>query len=337
MSNDAPRDRPVIALRFDLRGPEFGPSHAELFAGMLELAEYADGNGIDRVHVSEHHHSSDGYLPAVFPALAAIAARTRRVRIRPSLIVLPLHDPIRVAEDAAVVDNISNGRLDITVGAGYREIEFQMLGRSFRDRGTRLRQGVAALRQAWKGEPFEFEGRPVLVRPLPVQDGGPPLIMGGSTARTAHRAAEIADGYDPANPELLDVYLEACEALGRDPGEHLRRVGPFFLHVAEDPDRDRALLARHVQHEMQQYASWSADSAHIGRNAPEVGLDSVWDVGSHLVLTPDEAIDLVRSFPADSLLTLNPLSGGTPPELAQESLRLFVEKVLPGVTASSMP
>ncbi|MFT4230528.1 MAG: LLM class flavin-dependent oxidoreductase [Microbacterium sp.] len=335
MSNDAPRTLPVIALRFDLRGPDFGPSHAELFAGMLELAEYADRSGIDRVHVSEHHHATDGYLPSVFPALAAVAARTRRVRIRPSLIVLPLHDPIRVAEDAAVVDNISGGRLDVTVGAGYREIEFRMLGRSFHDRGTRLRRGVEALRQAWTGEPFEFEGRPVLVRPLPVQPGGPRLIMGGSTPRTARRAAEVADGYDPASPELLDVYLAECAALGKEPGEHLRRAGPFFLHVAEDPERERALLARHVQHEMQQYASWSADSAHIGRNAPDVPLESVWRVGSHQVLTPDEAIELIGALPGDSLLTLNPLAGGTPPALAQESLRLIVERVLPAVAAAA--
>lgn len=334
MNGSAPRSRPVIALRFDLRRTEFGPSHAELFEGMLELAEYADDNGLDRIHVSEHHHADDGYLPSVFPALAAIAARTRRVRIRPSLIVLPLHDPIRVAEDGAVVDNISGGRLDMTVGAGYREIEFLMLGRSFRDRGTRLRRGVEALRRAWTGEPFEFEGRPVLVRPLPVQPGGPPIIMGGSTARTARRAAEIADGYDPAIPELRESYLAECEALGRHPGEHLARVGPFFLHVAEDPERERDLLARHVQHEMQQYALWNAESTHIGNNSPEIPIEAVWQVGSHQVVTPEEATELIRSFPSDALLTLNPLSGGTPPALAYESLRLIVEKVLPAVEAA---
>ncbi|MET7337811.1 LLM class flavin-dependent oxidoreductase [Nonomuraea sp. NPDC005650] len=330
MTGTAARTHPVIALRYDLRAPDFGPSHAELFAAMLDQVVYADQNGLERVHVSEHHHTTDGYLPSVFPALAAIAARTSRVRIRPSALILPLHDPVRIAEDAAVVDNISGGRLDVTVGAGYREVEFRMLARGFADRGTRLRHAVQVLRRAWSGEQFTWDDRPVLVRPLPVQRDGPPIIMGGSTPRTARRAAEIADGYDPASPSLIEDYLMACAELGKQPGEHLTRVGPFFLHLADDPERTRHLLARHVQHEMQQYASWNADSAHFGA-APDIPLESVWQVGSHRVLTPDEAIELVRGFPPNSLLTLNPLSGGTPPALAHESLRLFVEKVLPAV------
>lgn len=330
MTDAAVRTHPVIALRYDLRAPGFGPSHAELFAAMLDQAVYADQNGLDRIHVSEHHHTTDGYLPSVFPALAAIAARTSRVRIRPSALVLPLHDPVRIAEDAAVVDNISGGRLDVTVGAGYREVEFQMLARGFTDRGTRLRGAVQVLRRAWRGERFTWDDRPILVRPLPVQPGGPPIIMGGSTPKTARRAAEIADGYDPASPFLIEDYLLACAELGRKPGEHLTRVGPFFLHLAEDPERARHLLAPHVRHEMRQYASWNADSTHFGAT-PDIPLESVWQVGSHQVRTPDEAVELIRGFPPGSLLTLNPLSGGTPPALAHESLRLFVEKVLPSV------
>lgn len=328
------RSRPRVAVRFDLRRPEFGVSHAELFAGMLELSSLADEGGLDRVHVSEHHHAADGYLPSVFPALAAIAARTSRVRIRPSILVLPLHDPVRVAEDAAVVDNISNGRLDIAVAAGYRRVEFQMLGASFEDRGTRLRKGIGVLRRAWAGEEFEFEGRPVLVRPLPAQKGGPKIIMGGSTPRSALRAAEVADGYDPASPELTKVYLDRRAELGKEPGEHLTRVGPFFLHISEDPERDRVRLGPHVQHEMQQYASWNAEeahaaSAHIGTNAPDVPLDAVWKVGSHHVMTPAQAIDHLAGHGEASLITLNPLSGGTPPAMARESLELFINQVFP--------
>lgn len=330
--DDAVRAHPLIALRYDLRAPDFGPSHAELFAAMLDQVSYADTNGLDRIHVSEHHHATDGYLPSVFPALAAIAARTSRVRIRPSALILPLHDPVRVAEDAAVVDNISGGRLDITVGAGYREVEFRMLGQDFTNRGTRLRHAVRFLRLAWTGEPCTFGDRPVLVRPVPVQPGGPRIIMGGSTEKTARRAAEIADGYDPASPSLMASYLAACADLGREPGEHLTRVGPFFLHVADDPDRARHLLAPHVRHEMRQYASWNADSEHFGAT-PDIPLESVWDVGSHQVLTPDAAVELIRGFPPNSLLTLNPLCGGIPPALADESLRLFVGKVLPAVRA----
>lgn len=324
------RGRAVIALRYDLRATTFGPSHAELFAAMLEQAAYADENGLERVHVSEHHHAADGYLPSVFVALSAIGARTSRVRIRPSALVLPLHDPVRIAEDAAVLDVACGGRLDLTVSAGYREIEFQMLGKSFADRGTRLRRAVTFLREAWTGEPCTFEGRPVMVRPVPVTPGGPRIIMGGSTPKTARRAAEVADGYDPASPSLIDDYRSACAEIGREPGECLPRVGPFFLFISDDPERSMHQLGPHIQHEMQQYAAWGADSAHFGAT-PDIALESVWQVGSHRVVTPDEAVELIRGFDPDSLFTLNPLCGGLPPALANESLQLFVEKVLPRI------
>lgn len=322
--------RPVIALRYDLRAVPWGPSHADLLAAMLDQASYADQHGLDRVHVSEHHHAADGYLPSVFVALSAIAARTSRIRVRPSALILPLHDPVRIAEDAAMLDVVSGGRLDLTVAAGYREIEFRMLGRSFSDRGTRLRRAVSFLRQAWQGEPCTFEGRPVLVRPRPVTPGGPRIIMGGSTAKTARRAAEIADGYDPSSPSLTEVYRKACAEAGREPGECLRRAGPFFLFISEDPERSRHELGRYVQHEMQQYASWQAESAHFGADAG-IPLESVWTVGSHQVLTPAMAVELIRDFPPGSLLTLHPLCGGLPPALGHESLRLFTEKVLPAL------
>jgi alkanesulfonate monooxygenase SsuD/methylene tetrahydromethanopterin reductase-like flavin-dependent oxidoreductase (luciferase family) len=329
----APRTRPIVALRFDLRASGFGASHADLFAAMLEQTAYADQHGLDRVHVSEHHHAPDGYLPSVFVALAAIAARTSRVRIRPSALVLPLHDPVRIAEDAAVLDVISNGRLDLTVSAGYREIEFQMLGKSFPDRGTRLRRAVNFLRQAWTGEPCTFEERPVLVRPVPVSPCGPRIIMGGSTPKTARRAAEIADGYDPASPSLIQEYIAACADLGREPGECLRRVGPFFLFISEDPERSRYELGPYVQHEMREYAAWGAESDLLNA-PPDIPLEQVWAVGSHQVVTPADAVDLIRGFDPESLLTLHPLSGGLPPELANQSLQLFVEKVLPELQGS---
>ena len=325
--------RPVISLRYDLQAAPGGPGHAELVAAMLDQVAYADQHGLDRVVVSEHHHTTDGYLPSVFVALAAIAARTSRVRIRPSALILPLHDPVRIAEDSAVLDLISGGRLDLAVAAGYREVEFAMLGKNFGNRGTRLRRAVKFLREAWSGERCFFEGRPVLVRPLPATPGGPPIIMGGSTPKTARRAAEIADGYDPARPELLGEYRRICAELGRNPGECLPRVGPFFLFVTEDPERARHRLTPHVHHVVSQYAAWSAESGHVDA-APGRTLARVWDSDAYQVVTPAEAIKLLRGDRSGGLLTLNPLCGGLPPELANDSLRLFVEKVLPALGGS---
>src|SRR5690606_37127917 len=127
-------------------------------------------------------------------------------------------------------------RLEVTVAAGYRELEFEMLRKSFSDRGTRLRRAVEVLRRAWTGEPFTYEGKSALVRPTPVRPGGPPIIMAGSTPKTARRAAEIADGDDPSTPALMQDYLAACAELGKEPGQARPRVGTFFMHISEDPE-----------------------------------------------------------------------------------------------------
>ncbi|MFJ3212604.1 LLM class flavin-dependent oxidoreductase [Streptomyces flaveolus] len=325
------RSRPAVILRYDLRAPSFGPTSAELVAAALEQATFADAHGFERVQISEHHHTEDGYCPSPFVVAAAFAARTSQLRIRLSALILTLHDPVRAAEDLAMLDIVSNGRAEAVVAAGYREIEFRMLGRDYADRGTRLREAITALRAAWTGEPFEYDGRRALVRPRPVQPAGPPLILGGSTRRAARRAAEIGDGFDPTDPELIADYLEACTDARRTPGEARPRVGPFFVHVSEDPERDRARLAPHVHHEMTQYARWAAIGSPVG-GAPDLPIEAVWTDGSHVVLTPEECVELLRGLDPTGVFALHPLAGGTPPAMAEQSLSLFVDRVLPALT-----
>ncbi|MBC2864992.1 LLM class flavin-dependent oxidoreductase [Streptomyces mexicanus] len=325
------RPRPAVILRYDLRAPSFGPTSAELVAAALEHAAFADAHGFERIQISEHHHAEDGYCPSPFVVAAAFAARTSRLRIRLSALILTLHDPIRAAEDLAMLDVVSNGRMEAVVAAGYREIEFQMLGREYAGRGTRLSEAVTALRAAWTGEPFTYEGRRALVRPRPVQPGGPPLILGGSTRRAARRAAEIGDGFDPTDSGLVADYLKACTDAGRPPGDARPRVGPFFVHISDDPERDRARLAPHVHHEMTQYAQWAAVGSPVG-GAPDLPIEAVWTVGSHVVLTPEECVELLDGLDPGGVFALHPLAGGTPPALAEQSLTLFVDRVLPAFT-----
>src|SRR4051812_3445368 len=101
-----------------MRAPEFGTSSTQLYSAMLEHVAFADRHGFDRVLFSEHHDADDGYCPSPLVAAAAAAARTRRLKIRIQALILPLHDPLRVAEDAAILDIVSGGRLEIVIGAG---------------------------------------------------------------------------------------------------------------------------------------------------------------------------------------------------------------------------
>jgi alkanesulfonate monooxygenase SsuD/methylene tetrahydromethanopterin reductase-like flavin-dependent oxidoreductase (luciferase family) len=191
----------------------------ERYRAAIDMAEWADRLGFVAVILSEHHGSPDGYLPSPLVLAAAMAARTERIRLRIAAIVAAFHDPLRLAEDAAVVDLISGGRLDLVITNGYVGREFAMFDRQVSERAQRTSETVVTLRQAWSGEPFEFRGRSVRLTPTPHQDGGPQIGMGGSSEPAARRAARLGDDFMPSTPELWDVYRDELAKLGKpDPG-----------------------------------------------------------------------------------------------------------------------
>ena len=134
----------------------------------------ADQLGFDGVWLSEHHLTGDGMLPAPLVMAAALAARTERIRIGTNILGLPVHHPLRVAEDAAVVDLLSDGRLTLGVGQGYSEREFAAFGVDRRRRGALLEEGVRAIRTAWS----EVTPRP---------HGRIPIYVAGVTAAGVER------------------------------------------------------------------------------------------------------------------------------------------------------
>ena len=151
----------------------------------LELVRLAERVGFDSAWVSEHHGSSDGYLPSMLPLLAALAAVTERIELGTGVVLTSFHDPLRLAEDAAVVDLLSGGRLLLGLGNGWREEEFRMFGASKAERGARTEETVEVLRRAWTGRRFSFEGRTLRVRP---REGDPAT---GETRRTADPARRL--------------------------------------------------------------------------------------------------------------------------------------------------
>lgn len=125
-----------FGLRFDFRNPEISAtSMADRYQAALEMVEWADGLGCTHVGVSEHHGSSDGYLPSPLPMVAAMAARTTNVRFTVAALIAPFYDALRLAEDMVVLDNLTRGRVDLIVAAGYVAQEFSMYGVPMSERG----------------------------------------------------------------------------------------------------------------------------------------------------------------------------------------------------------
>ena len=321
----------LFGLRYDFRNPTFaGTSMADRYAAALDMAAWADGLGAISISVSEHHGSTDGYLPSPIPMLAAMAARTTQVRLMVAALIAPFHDPLRLAEDLVVLDNLSRGRVDVVVAGGYVHEEFAMLGVPMSERGKRVTEAVATLRAAFSGEPFEFRGRTVQVTPAPFRTGGPALILGGSSKPAAERAARIGDGFLPSDASVWPYYVDEVVRLGRpDPGPC--PVGDTVtVALAEDAELGWEQMAPYFMHEMNAYGVWQAQDDLANPYRTVADLDELRASGNYRVVTTEEMIEEQKASPFPFVM-FHPLCGGMPIDLAWASLRLFEDQVLPAL------
>ena len=186
-----------IGLLYSLQAPpEYGRPAATVYRDALDEIAWVDANapGIHSVWLTEHHGFADGYLPSPMIVAGAIAARTRRLRIAQGIVLLPLYGhPLRLAEDAAVIDVLSDGRFELGVGMGYRADEFDSFGIDLRTRKGRFEEGLDILRHAFTGERFTYEGRyynalDAILTPPPVQHTMP-IWLGAATPLSRRRVA----------------------------------------------------------------------------------------------------------------------------------------------------
>jgi alkanesulfonate monooxygenase SsuD/methylene tetrahydromethanopterin reductase-like flavin-dependent oxidoreductase (luciferase family) len=314
----------IFGLRFDCRNPGFaGVANADRYRALLDMSEWADRRGAMFVVLSEHHASDDDYLPSPLVMAAAIATRTKSVRIGINALIAPFYDPLRLAEDAAVVDLLSGGRLDLTIAGGYVKDEFDMFDVALSERPARVREAVATLKAAWTGEPFEFRGRTVRVRPRPAQPGGPNLMLGGTSEGAARRAARIADGFIPSEPECWKFYRDECRKLGKpDPGPGMTGQGDVVI-LAEDPEAAWPELGPYFLHETNAYGAWQAAANVEATYDPQESVDELRAAGRYRILTPDDYAAELKATGDFALALLHPMVGGIPPDLAWRHLRLF--------------
>lgn len=319
----------LFGLRFDFRNPAMaGTTPADRYAAALEIAEWADGLGCVNITVSEHHGSPDGYLPSPVPMLAAMAARTTNVRFMIAALIAPFHDPLRLAEDTIVLDHLSKGRVDLVIAGGYVREEFEMFGVPMQERGERVTEMVTTLKAAYSGKPFEYRGRTVQVTPEPLRVGGPSIILGGSSAPAARRAARIADGFLPSVPEVWPFYRDEVQKLGRpDPGEcPIGENRTVFL--AGDPAKAWEQMGPYFLHEANSYGAWQAEDDIASPYRTVKDVETLRATGQYVVMTPEQLIQEQKAAPF-AFAMFHPLCGGMPIEVAWSSLLLFEREVLP--------
>lgn len=321
-------------VRFDMRAPDFSPaSPQELYATALDMAEYCDAHGFDSIVLSEHHGTDDGYLPAPLAFAGCILGRTKKIRVGVAALLLPLHDPIRVAEDLAVLDLASGGRIGITAGLGYRESEYAMFGKDWAGRGKLFDECLEALQKSWSGEPFEWQGRTIRVTPTPATQPHPAVFVGGMGKNAARRAARFGLPFQPGSihPEAFALYRTLCEEKGIAPV----LLAPFenseLMVVSDDPDRSWAEIGKFLLHDAVSYASWQPPGQRSAVHSDATTVEELRAEGRYAIRSPEECIEMAKAGGPFTPFIHYPLCGGLPPEHGWKSLHLFVDQVMPSL------
>ncbi len=276
---------------FSCQDPPDSPiGHPAVYEAALEQVLAAERQGYEWVNLTEHHVAADGYLPALLALLSAMAASTERIRLSTGMLILTLHNPIRIAEEAAVVDIISNGRLTLGVAAGYREVEFQAMQVDYATRGRRFSESLEILGLAWAGEPFSYDGKifkvpEVVVRPLPVQRPGIPLWLGGTTEVALRRVVRYGSPCFPGATDEIGVvrqrmssYDQMREQMGAVSPREL--VLPRLAVVADTTAEARRRALPGIRAMFETYQSWGlpVDFSQALRD---------WDLLDELVIVGD--------------------------------------------------
>ena len=329
----------MFMLRFDLRAPgKNAEERAALYRAAIEMSAFADAHGCAAIGVSEHHASDDGYLPAPLTLAAAIAAVTTNTPILVAAALLPLYEPVRLAEELIVLDHISQGRAIFVFGLGYRPAEYELHGVDYERRGKiadeKLEAVLAALRAASSGT------QSPRITPPPFTANGPTIAWGGGTKAAARRAGRTGVGFFAQTnlPGLQEAYEEAARAHGHEPGMSILPSPemPASVFVNDDLDagwRDvgAALLTDAVTYADWNEAAGSADyTASLSRSRTVEGLRE--EKGAHRVVTVGDAVELIHTF---GPLGLHPLCGGLDPEVAWPYLRRVVDEVVPAVASTN--
>lgn len=339
------RDVMKSSLVYSLHGFEYDDP-VRTFRETVEQVQLAEALGFDAALMTEHHVVETGYFPAPFVTCAALAMATSRIRIGTGVLLLPLYDPLHVAEHAAMLDIVSNGRFIMGVGYGYRQEEFDAFGIPLDERAARLTEGIQALRALWTEGVTNFEGkyyqyRNVTQRPLPVQKPHPPIWLASKAEGAVRQAARIADAWfaDPVTPfsvlkQRLAAYKETSAKVGKPTSGF---DFPVFreAYVAATDDQAWAEAKEGVLFIYKEYLEWGHLLDEDGRPVPPDAPNALELLRKRFIIGSPETCIRQALRVKEELGATNVVLRMKFPEISQDkilnSIRLWGEQVLPAI------
>ena len=327
-----------FGLWYSFRNPKRWETNLnELYSQHLQQIAWAETIGYQKVWLTEHHFCEDAHAPSILPICAAVAAKTQKIRIATGVLLLPLHNAVRVAEDTATIDILSNGRFELGVGVGYRPAEFHGLGVDSSDRGSLSDEGLEIIEQLLEGKSLSYAGKhyrfsDLSISPLPVQKPKPPIWVGGFVPAAARRAARFGTGYVGFGDmkQLLDCYMEERSKLGYTDQPDIAG-GHFWLITTKNPKKTFDDVAPHVLYQMHMYNKWLGEAGQDlfpnFKSAQELE-----EQGILLCVTPEEACEIIGNYAEAHSITdyyTWTIPPGYPTEKMNEYLGLFASDVIP--------
>ncbi|HVX21723.1 MAG TPA: LLM class flavin-dependent oxidoreductase [Acidimicrobiales bacterium] len=241
----------------DMRNPpQWRRPWPDVYRRGIEVAVNAEAAGADVFWLSEHHFFEDGYLSQPLTFAAAVASRTSRIRLGTAVLLAPLRRALQIAEEAAVVDLVSDGRMELGLGAGYRLPEFEAFGADMGRRFADTDERAVEIRRLYA------DG---VVSPPPVQDPMP-IWLGYASPAGARRAGRLGFGLLAMSPELAAAYLEGLDAGGHDRSS-ARMAGNLNFFLADDPEAAWARIKDHLGYQVSSYQRYAVEGT--GAPVPE--------------------------------------------------------------------
>jgi len=334
-----------LALYSSIANPPHGEHLERCVDETIAEAALAESCGFDAMFFGEHHQDRDGFLPSPLIVCTAVAARTTRLKVGTSVILLPLYHPIHLAEDVATLDIVSHGRTVLGVGLGYQPADFNMFNVPRSERVGRFEEGVDIIRRCWTGERFSFPGKyfqleDVQMLPRPLQRPAPPLWIGGWAPAAVRRAGHLGDAWvgGPSMAleemkQLTNTYRAAAAAAGREPCVILMRDA----WVASSREEAERVYGPEVMTAYQYY--WRNQALAFQNIDSEAAFTLANLAEDRLILgDPDECVQQLHRW-SEALGTNYVMmrlrhahSGGPPHKEIMKAIELFGSRVVPQLT-----